>query len=110
MPRESKEFKESKESKKNKDTKEYSFVLYIRKTCPYCKLAIELVKKLQKKHPYIKFRSIDIEKDRNRKMLKNDSNIPKDYAFVPKIKVNNEFIGGFDKLIKYSKKTFNFDL
>lgn len=89
---------------------EYSFVLYIRKTCPYCKLAMELVKKLKSKHSNIKIRSIDIEKERNRKMLENDSNIPKDYAFVPKIKVNNKFIGGFESLTKYAKKNFNFNL
>jgi glutaredoxin len=96
--------------KQNKLAKEHSFVLYIRKTCPYCKLAIELVKKLQKKYPDIKFRSIDIEKPRNKTMLENDGVIKKTHTSIPKIKVNDQFIGGFEDLIKYSKKTFNFDL
>jgi glutaredoxin len=96
--------------KESRKSKEYSFVLYGRKTCSYCNLAEELLKKIKAEHSNVKFKYIDIEKPRNKKILENDKVIPSSYLFVPKIKVNNEFIGGFDKLIKYSKKTFNFDL
>ena len=88
-------------------TKEYSFVLYGRKTCPYCRLADELIKKIKEKKTNIKYKFMDIEKSRNKKILENDGSIPKTYLFVPKIKVNEKFIGGFDSLTEYSKKTFN---
>jgi glutaredoxin len=91
----------------SKTEKSYSFVLYGRRSCPYCRLADELIKKIKRNNKNVTYRFIEIEKERNRKILENDTIIPKSYLTVPKIKVNNKFIGGSDDLAVYSKKTFN---
>lgn len=94
----------------SKTEKSYSFVLYGRRSCPYCRSADELIKKIKSKNKNVKYRFLEIENERNRKILTNDTVIPSNYLTVPKIKVNNKFIGGFDSLTIYAKKNFNLSL
>ena len=85
-------------------SKEYKVILYGRKTCPYCVKANNILKLIKKEKANISIRYLDIEKSRNQKILENDSRVPANYITVPKIIINDKFIGGFDKLTKYKFK------
>lgn len=94
----------------SKTEKSYSFVLYGRRSCPYCRSADKLIKNIKSKNKNVTYRFLEIENERNRKILTNDTVIPSSHYTVPKIKVNNKFIGGFDSLTIYAKKNFNLSL
>ena len=82
-------------------SKEFNVVLYGRKTCKYCKLSEELLNKLKKDGVNIKKRYLNIDLERNKSILNKDKRVPEDYIFVPKIVINDKFIGGFDNLSSF---------
>ena len=81
--------------------KEYNVVLYGRKNCKYCKLSEELLNKLKKDGVNIKKKYLNIDLKRNKNILDKDKRVPDNYLFIPKIVIDDVFIGGFDKLISF---------
>jgi glutaredoxin len=76
------------------------YTVIIKQNCPYSIDSISLLKKNKIKHKVIDYFKL------SKKIRKNISDIIKqqnnniDYLYHPKIFRNEEFIGGFDKLLK----------